>query len=97
MSAIPVFLRDEDPAIDRPRHSASKLLSLHVLSACAAKWTDASRTAIQLVTNETWKACKNRCRPSNIPHRLLPPTGFVYSGRDFLSSNTRFAPLESRG
>ena len=59
---IKVFLRSENPAEQKPRHSSSTNLALLVLASFAARWTDASKTAIQLLTTETWKQAKDRCR-----------------------------------
>jgi hypothetical protein len=73
MSAVAVFLRAESPQDHRPQHSASKSLALLVLASYAAKWTDASKTAIQLTTNETWRQVKDRVRPSKTVPVLLPP------------------------
>ena len=78
MSAIAVYLKSENPATDTPRHSASKALALLVILApFTARWANATRTALQLTTAETWKQVKQRVRPSSSckPHipRLLPP------------------------
>ena len=62
MSDIPVFLKSQRPAVDRPSHSASKSLALLTLAASAARWTDEKKTAIQLLTMETWRAVKDRVR-----------------------------------
>jgi len=59
---IRVYLRSEVPSTHRPQHSASKSLALLILSYNAARWTDKTKTTIQLTTNETWRECKDRCR-----------------------------------
>lgn len=48
-----------------------------MLASYAAKWTDETRKAIQLLTNETWRQAKDRVRPNHLVQRpipkLLPP------------------------
>lgn len=62
---ISVFLKSENPAVDTPRHSASRALALLVtLSPFTAKWLDAAaKTKLQILTTETWKQVKTRVRP----------------------------------
>lgn len=57
---IRVYLRQEDPASCRPQHSASKTLALLVISFNAARKID--EDTIQLISEETWRECKDRCR-----------------------------------
>jgi hypothetical protein len=72
MSAIPVFLKSQRSAVDRPTHSSSKTLALLVLASSTARWTDEKKTAIQLLTMETWRAVKDRIRKVPLVNRRIP-------------------------
>jgi hypothetical protein len=76
MSAVAVFLKTENPEVDVPRHSASRSLAALAVQN-SARWADAAKTKIQILTLETWKQFKSRVRPSasqrkSVP-KLLPP------------------------
>jgi hypothetical protein len=76
MSTIPVFLRSENPAVHKPQHSASLTLALLAISFSEVRWTDSERTAVQIVTSDTWKAVKMRVRKprlaANVTAQPLP-------------------------
>jgi hypothetical protein len=77
MSVISVFLKAENPESDVPRHSASRSLAALAVQN-SARWADAAKTRIQLLTSETWRQFKSRVRPSPSQRRsvpkLLPPS-----------------------
>lgn len=76
MSRITVYEKKETPGVSLPSHSASKSLALLVLALPAARWTDEKKTAIQLLTTETFKQVKQRARRtlSSEFSQLLPPS-----------------------
>lgn len=75
---LPVFLRLQNPLVDKPAHHVSFGLADQIVKVRLARML--SGRAIHLTTDESWAATKNRFRVVNrsIP-QLLPPLAFYPS------------------
>ncbi len=76
-SKVRVFLKSQS-AGSLAQHSASKTFALTVLSfGSTARWTDDTQTAIQLLTEETWRQVKDRVRNATFTyvygHKVMCP------------------------